>query len=154
MRTATVAGRLARAIERKRVGGATTGLASAAMTNGRARRTPQEPPEIAEPQRPVRRASRIRSTVRTPSPGTRSSSSRSAVFTSTGKPPRLRERPGQLRIDRQVEHAVRHAGGDLVGREPVEADEPVRLIQPMLAHQRRRLSAAAAVACGIGLNAE
>ena len=85
------------------------------------------------------RASSRRSTAFTPRPGTRSSSSRGARFRSTGKRSRMRQRPGQLGVDVERQHAVRGRRRDLVGLEAVEAHQPVGLVQPVLAHQRRRL---------------
>ena len=48
------------------------------------------------------------------------------------------ERPRKLGVELQVE-IWRSLGGDFVHLEAVEAQQPVRLIKPMLAHERRRL---------------
>ena len=62
--------------------------------------------------------------------------------------------PGQLRIEFQVEMPSRGAGGDLVGREPVKAQEPVRLIEPLLRSSGGWISGSAEEASGIGEKAE
>ena len=49
------------------------------------------------------------------------------------------ERPGELRIDLEVEHAVLGNARDLLRVEGVMAQEPVGLVEPVLALQRRRL---------------
>ena len=49
------------------------------------------------------------------------------------------ERPGELRVGIEVEHAVLAAGGDLLDAEAVEAQQPVGLVEAVLALERRRL---------------
>ena len=49
------------------------------------------------------------------------------------------QRPGELGVDVEVEHAVLAAGGDLLDAEAVEAQQPVGLVEAVLALQRRRL---------------
>ena len=103
-----------------------------------------QPRQIVEPQACDAAAPTIsRSTVLVPSPGMRSSSSRLAVFTSIGKASAVAQRPGELRIDVEIEHAVRQARGDLVGREAIEAEQPVGLIEPVFARERGGLAPAA-----------
>ena len=78
----------------------------------------------------------------TPSPGTRSSISRGARFRSTGNCSRCASAQasfGSTSSD-SMPSPRRH---DLVVREAVEAHQPVGLVEPVLAHQRRRLRAAA-----------
>ena len=48
------------------------------------------------------------------------------------------QRPGQLGVDVEVQHAAGRVGRDLLHLECVEAQQPVGLVQPMLALQRRR----------------
>ena len=67
----------------------------------------------------------------------RSSCSCAARVHVDGKARAVAQRPGELRIDVEIEHAAVHAVGDLVGGETVEAIEPVGLIEPVLALQRR-----------------
>jgi hypothetical protein len=68
------------------------------------------------------------------------------------------QRPGELRVDIERQHAGRSVGGrghDLVVLEAVEAHQPVGLVQPVLAHQRRRgKRQRGRAASGIGLKAE
>lgn len=47
------------------------------------------------------------------------------------------QRPGQLRIDVEDEVAVLCRAGDLVELEPVKTKQPVGLVKPVLARQRR-----------------
>ena len=69
-----------------------------------------------------------------------------------GKALGMRQRPGQLRIDGERQHAV--LGDDLVLVEAVEAQQPVGLVEPVFAHQRRRRAGSRWLACGVGLKAE
>ena len=48
----------------------------------------------------------------------------------------MTQRPGQLGIDLQVEVRI-GVVDDLVHLELIEAQEPIRLVKPVLAHQRR-----------------
>ena len=54
-----------------------------------------------------------------------------------GKPVAIGECPGGLGVDGEVEHAAHVGAGDLLHTETVKAQQPVRLIEPVLAHQRR-----------------
>ena len=102
-----------------------------------------------------RRAAMILSTARAPRPGTRSSISRSARVDVDRKAVAVLQRPGELRVDVEIEHAVLAAGRDLVDGEAVMAQQPVGLIKPVLALQAAAPAAAGcALASGIGLNAE
>ena len=88
--------------------------------------------------RRTRRAASRRSTAFTPRPGTRNSISRGARFRSTGKRSRMRERPCELGIEVEPEHAALRRN-DLLVREAVVAHQPVGLVEAVLARQRRRL---------------
>ena len=85
------------------------------------------------------RVSSMRSTVLAPMPGMRSSSSRAALFTSTGKRSRCRSAHASFGIDVEIEHAVVEIGDDLLRRKSVEPVQPVGLIEPVLPRQRRGL---------------
>ena len=65
------------------------------------------------------------------------------------------ERPGELGVDVERQHAVVVGrADDLRRREAVEAHQPVGLVEPVLAHQRRALERQHGAASGIGLKAE
>ena len=64
------------------------------------------------------------------------------------------QRPGELRIDPEVEHAALAAVGDLLDLEAIEAEQPIRLIEPMLPHQRRTRERQDLAGIGMGLKAE
>ena len=73
-----------------------------------------------------------------PRPGTRSSSSFGARFRSTGK--RSRCASAQASLGSTSSDSMPRVGRhDLVVAEAVEAHQPVGLVEPVLAHQRRRL---------------
>ncbi len=54
-----------------------------------------------------------------------------------GEPVAVGQGPGGLGVDREVEHAADVGAGDLLHPEAVEAQQPVGLVEPVLAHQRR-----------------
>ena len=99
----------------------------------------QSRPTSSSRSRRWRRVSRIFATTLVPRPGTRSSASRSARLMSTGNRAAVAQRPGELRVDGEVEHAVAAAGQDFRLRKAIEAHQPVGLVKPVLAHQRRLL---------------
>ena len=64
-----------------------------------------------------------------------------------GKPIAMTQRPGQFRIDRQIEiRRIRRR--DLADAKFVKAHQPIGLIQPMFTHQRRRLSRQSCIPVG------
>ena len=88
---------------------AARGWWSSSCTNGSTlRQRHAQAREVGDAQ-PARAGAtrRMRSTLRTPRPGTRSSSSRRRGLRSTGKRSRMAQRPGQLRVDVEVEHRRR-----------------------------------------------
>ena len=90
----------------------------------------------------TRRVAMMRSTALAPKPGTRNSIFPAGAVDIERKAVAMPQRPGQFRID--VER--QHAGGfidDLADVEAVKPHQPVGLIEPVLAHQRRRRAAAA-----------
>ena len=93
----------------------------------------------------------MRSTALVPKPGTRSSSSRLARLTSSGK--RSRWRSAQASFGSMSSGSMPSLlVDDLAGVEAVEPHQPVGLIEPVLAHQRRRCQRQRAA--GIGDRAE
>ena len=64
------------------------------------------------------------------------------------------QRPGELGIEPELEHAAGTAGQDLLDREAVEAEQPVRLVEPVLRRSGGAWSGRAALESGIGLKAE
>ena len=82
---------------------------------------------------------RMRVTALVPRPGTRSSASRSARFTSTGNMPRLRSAQASFGSMSRSSMPSARAVKDLRLREAIEAHQPVGLVEPVLAHQRRLL---------------
>ena len=76
-------------------------------------------------------------TVFVPKPGTRSSISRSARFTSTGKRCRFASAQASLGSTSRSSIPSRRGRRQFVEAEAVEPQQPVRLVEPMLAHQRR-----------------
>ena len=53
------------------------------------------------------------------------------------KLPPVRNRPGELRVHVERQHASRGIGHDFVVRKAVKADQPVGLVEPVFAYQRR-----------------
>ena len=62
-----------------------------------------------------------------------------AVLTSTGKCSRCASAQASFGSMVEIQHAGGAGAGDLVHLEAVEAQQPVGLVEPVLAHQRRRL---------------
>ena len=89
----------------------------------------------------TRRVAMMRSTALRPKPGTRSKLLAAGAGDVEREAVAMPQRPGELRVD--VER--QHAGGlidDLAGIETVKPHQPVGLVEPVLAHQRRRQQAA------------
>ena len=129
---------------------------SAATRKGAARFSAGgEPGEVVEPQPLWRRAAMIWSTARAPRPGTRSSISRGARLTSTGKRSRCFSAQASLGSIVEVEHAAVAAGGDLVDARSRRSGSASR---PGRAGARAAAAAASAagraLGSGIGLKAE
>ena len=51
----------------------------------------------------------------------------------------MRQRPRQLGVDVERKHAALRFGHDLFMREAIEAHQPIRLVEPVFTHHRRRL---------------
>ncbi len=84
----------------------------------------------------MRRVSMIRCTALAPKPGHAQQVFAAGAVDVEREALAVAQRPGELRIHVQRQHAV-IVIDDLVGVEAVEAHQPVGLIQPMLADQRR-----------------
>ncbi len=95
----------------------------------------------------------MRSTALVPKPGTRSNSSAGSAGDIERETVAVAQRPGELRIDVQRQHAFR-LFDDFVRIEAVEPHQPVGLIKPMLPHQGGAASGKARAASAIGLKAE
>lgn len=88
-----------------------------------------------------------------PKPGTRSSISRSATFTSTENG-RDFSAPVQASIYIEIEHAITTDRGYFTNVEPIKAIKPVGLIKPVFPHQRRLDERQVLRQIGMGLKAE
>ena len=85
-------------------------------------------------------------------PGMRSRASRGAALTSTGEELGVGASPGGLGVFGEGEVGV-GVGGELGGLEAVEADEPVGLVEAVLADEGGGLEGEAGVGLGVGAEA-
>ena len=99
----------------------------------------------------TRRVAMMRSTALVPKPGTRNRSSRQAVVDIERKAAAVPQRPGELWIDVERQHAFGLVD-DFAGGKTVKPHQPVGLVEPVLADQRRRRQRQSAA--GVGDRAE